>query len=78
MYNFLGVKGGHGHSHPLRVFFFEQYQGLEDPRGDYIRTRGGYKFTKRPFTTLALMNLLFEDKACFLQKTPCKRMRKCN
>jgi hypothetical protein len=52
---------------PVRLFF-EQYRGLEDPRGVYRQPRGRYRLTKRPLTTLALMNLLFEDKASFFSR----------
>jgi hypothetical protein len=50
--------------------FFEQYQGLEDPREDYIQTRGGYKFTKRALTILALKNLISDF---FCRKHPIRR-----
>ena len=33
------------------------------PELRHIKTRGGYKITKRPFTELSLKNLKFEDKA---------------
>jgi hypothetical protein len=43
--------------------------------GVYRLTRGRYIITKRPFTMLALMNLLFEDKAFFFFiKHPLKRL----
>lgn len=38
---------------------------------------GRYKFTKKPFTTLALRNLVFEDKGFrFTKSTPEQKVRK--
>ena len=40
------------------------------PGAAYIITRGGYKLPRGPFTTLALKNLEFEDKATsFIENT---------